>query len=78
MHVDGHEHTLPFEPQTSQALTGNGSLVNGKGSMRWLTHASWTTILTMCTHVRHRFCSSTRLNELIELIRAVRVLAPEN
>jgi len=38
----------------------------------------WTTILTIGTHGRHRFCSKTRLNELIELIRAVRVLAPEN
>ncbi len=38
----------------------------------------WTTFLITCTHERHRFWSQTRLNELIELNRAVRVLASEN
>jgi len=65
------ERETGIEPATSSL--GMLISIENKELMR-----PWTTILTICTHGRHRFCSKTRLKELIELIRAVRVLASEN
>ena len=65
------ERETGIEPATSSL--GMLVSVENKRLMR-----PWMTILNICTHVRHRSGSKTRLNELIELIRAVRVLALEN
>ena len=62
--------------------TGIEPATSSLGIRTWFVNKElmrpWTTILIICTHGNHRFCSKARLNELIELIRAVDVLAPEN
>jgi hypothetical protein len=69
--IENMERETGIEPATSSL----GMLVSVE---KQRLMRPWTTILTICTHVRHRLRSKTRLNELIELIRAVQALAPEN
>jgi hypothetical protein len=62
--------------------TGLEPVASGLGTRTWFVNKElmrpWTTILIICTHGNHRNCSTDRLNELIELSRAVDVLAPED
>jgi hypothetical protein len=69
--IENMERETGIEPATSSL--GMLSSFANKKLMR-----PWTTFLIICAHGNHRLWSKTRLNELIELIRAVRVLAPEN
>jgi hypothetical protein len=69
--IENMERETGIEPATSSL--GMLISIQNKELMR-----PWTTILIICTHGNHRFRSKTRLNELIELSRAVRVLALEN